>query len=38
MAQIHVMSDDDGEVTALLDALMPLLRATPRSWRATSPH
>lgn len=29
MAQVRVMSDDDGEVTALLDVLMPLLRAHP---------
>ncbi|MFD0032549.1 hypothetical protein ACFVJK_30630 [Streptomyces sp. NPDC127172] len=29
MAQVRVMSDDDGEVPALLEALMPLLRAHP---------
>ena len=29
MAQVRVMSDDDGEVTALLETLMPLLRAHP---------
>ncbi|SEE85401.1 hypothetical protein SAMN05216483_6802 [Streptomyces sp. 2131.1] len=29
MAQIRVMSDDEGEVTALLETLMPLLRAHP---------
>jgi hypothetical protein len=29
MAQIRVMSDDDDEVTELLDVLMPLLRAHP---------
>ncbi|MFI5990227.1 hypothetical protein ACIBAC_00035 [Streptomyces sp. NPDC051362] len=29
MAQIRVMSDDDGEVTDLLAVLMPLLNAHP---------
>ncbi|MGW4087068.1 hypothetical protein ACWEGS_28950 [Streptomyces sp. NPDC004822] len=29
MAQVRVMSDDDGEVSDLLDVLMPLLRAHP---------
>lgn len=29
MAQVRVMSDDDGEVTELLAVLMPLLRAHP---------
>jgi hypothetical protein len=29
MAQVRLMSDDDGEVSKVLDALMPLLRAHP---------